>query len=130
MRGGYAAAMSCSGASGRAQGDLPERRHPTNALCHVLAGQCRTCDVLDISPEVQILQPFTPVELVAPGGATDFTAMALSIGQDLERPHSTRRINPYCICDHVLPPEDLVHEHVAQQVIAAESLPCTQRAMR
>src|ERR1700760_2140649 len=130
MRWGYTEAMRASGTRRGAQGDLPERRNPAHTLCHVLAGQRRARNVLDISPEVQALKPLAPIELVAPGSPPDLTAMALAIRQDLERAHPARGIDSNRVGNHVLSPKDLVHEHITEHVSAPDRLPGTQGTMR
>src|SRR5262245_32611973 len=96
----------------------------------MLTGQSRAGDVLDVGTEAQVLQALAPIELVPPGRTPDLTAVTLAIGKDFQGSHTPRVVDPNRVGNHVLPSEDLVHEHVTQQVVPPHGLPGSQRAMR
>ena len=135
-----ASANGASGISGGAmnrgvrsagpQGDLPKGTNPADTLCHVLAGQRRASDILDIGAEPKVLQTLAPVELMAPSRPPNFAPMTFPVGKHFDRGHLARGVDRDGIGNHVLASEDLVHEHVPDDVIAAHRLPSPQRAMR
>src|SRR4051812_19267311 len=79
---------------------------------------------------MQVLQPLPAVELATPGGTADLAAVAFPVREHLDGAHLPRSVDTDAVSDHVLPPEDLVDEHVAEDVIAAHRLPCPQRTVR
>src|SRR5579864_4845666 len=130
MRCGYSAIAEGRRTTVSAQGHLPQRRYPANALRHVLAGQRRTGNVFDISPEPQLLEARTPIKLIPPGVPTNFASVALPVREDLQWPHAAGEIDTDGIGDHVLSSEDFIDEHVTQQIAAVQGLPGAQRPMR
>ena len=64
-----------------------------------------------------------------PGVPSNFASVALPVGEDLQSPHAAGTIDTDRVGDHVLAPEDLIDEHVTQQIAALQGLPGAQRPM-
>src|SRR5437016_7434352 len=69
----------------RAQGHVPESDEPAHTLRHVLARQARAGDVLDVCPKAHLFETLAARELAPPRLVADLPAVALPIGQHLER---------------------------------------------
>ena len=70
------------------------------------------------------------IELGAPAGIADFSAMTLPVGHDLEIAKRAIGVDTDRIGDQILPADDFIDEHVSQQLAVARRFEDADGAVR